>query len=154
MEDLFKLLPKMLSQFKDSAEFREAVVFAAWRKAAGRDLARNTAPVSLEEKRLVLAVRDETWKKHLESLAGQMIFKVNSLLGQAEVTFIEFRVEKDVFENPPVASAGRKADSERILEEVPTQLRESADAITDDELRYKFLLAAGSCLERKKRLSK
>ena len=43
---------------------------------------------------------------------------------------------------------------EIALDEVSPKLRNSADAIKDDNLRYQFLLAAGSCLARKKILMK
>ena len=41
---------------------------------------------------------------------------------------------------------------EIALEEVTPKMRRAADAIKDDNLRYQFLLAAGSCLARKKKL--
>jgi len=45
------------------------------------------------------------------------------------------------------------AEMEEIaLEEVTPKLRVAADAIKDDNLRYQFLLAAGSCLARKKKM--
>ena len=85
-----------------------------------------------------------------------MIFKINSLLGQAVVTFIEFRVdEKTVLAERKSKSANLPTVEEleeMALDEVSAKLRHSADAINDDNLRYQFLLAAGSCLARKKKL--
>jgi hypothetical protein len=43
---------------------------------------------------------------------------------------------------------------EIALEQVTPNLRIAADAIKDDNLRYQFLLAAGSALAQKKRLEK
>lgn len=155
MEDLFRTLPKLLKEFDDSEEVREAVVFAAWRRVAGKSLCEHSVPFRLFEKHLVVAVKDKMWKRHLEKeIAGQMIFKLNSLLGQPAVTFIEFRIdEKTVLEN--TGAARRKKISEEefadiALEEVSPHLRHRADAIKDDNLRYQFLLAAGSCLARRK----
>ena len=67
MEDLFRTLPKILKEFEDSAQVREAVVFATWKKAAGKSLCDHAVPTSLDEKRLSVAVKDETWKSHLLS---------------------------------------------------------------------------------------
>ena len=91
MEDLFRALPALLKEFDENETLREAVVFAAWRKIAGKSLAQHAVPFRLYQKHLIIAVANEMWKNHLESLSGQMIFKLNSLLRQAAVTFIEFQ---------------------------------------------------------------
>lgn len=156
MEELFRALPKLLDEFEDSEEVREAVVFAAWRKVAGKSLCEHSVPFRLYEKHLIVAVKDKMWKRHLEKeLAGQMIFKLNSMLGRAAVTFIEFRIdEKTVLEQKKTADKNLMPDEELeeiALEEVSPKLRHHADSIKDDDLRYQFLLAAGSCLARKKK---
>jgi hypothetical protein len=158
MEDLVRALPALLKEFEENEAVREAVVFAVWRKVAGESLRGHAVPLRLFQKHLIIAVTSATWKKHLESLSGQMIFKLNSSLQQAAVTFIEFRVDE-----PTVLQERAKhlksnisdAEYEEIaLEEVTPKLRHSADAIKDDNLRYQFLLAAGSCLARKKNMKK
>ena len=157
MEDLFRTLPKILKEFGDSEEVREAVIFATWKKAAGSSLCEHAVPIHLEDKRLTVAVKDETWKRHLESLAGQMIFKINSILSEASVTFIEFQVDE---ESVAKATGTRQdeiseAQSKKLaLEEVSTNLQNSAETIQDEKLRAQFLLAAGSCLVRKKKFGK
>lgn len=156
MEDLFRALPALLKNFEENETLREAVVFAAWQKAAGQNLAQHAVPFRLYKKHLIIAVANEMWKRHLESLSGQMIFQLNSLLKQAAVTFIEFRVdEKTVLEERKKKSKNQlppEQAEEIALDEVSVNLRISADAIEDDNLRYQFLLAAGSCLARKKHL--
>ncbi len=157
MEDLFRAMPKLLREFEDTEEIREAVALAAWRRVAGESLCQHAVPFRLFNKHLIVAVANKTWKKHLEHLSGQMIFKLNSLLGQAIVTFIEFRVdEKTVLEERAknkVSTISREELEEIALEEVTPKLRGAADAIKDDNLRYQFLLAAGSCLARKKKIA-
>ena len=156
MQDLFRSLPKLLKEFEDTPEVREAVVFAAWRNIAGMSLSEHTVPYRLFNKHLIIAVADNMWKRHLETLSGQMIFKLNSVLGQAIVTFIEFRIDEEILRAQRAKhqkSQLTDAQLEEIaLEEVTPKLRHSADAIKDDNLRYQFLLAAGSCLARKKRI--
>ena len=156
MEDIFRALPALLKEFDENETLREAVVFAAWRRAAGQSLVEPAPPVRGYQKHLVIAVASEMWKRHLESLSGQMIFKLNSLLRQAAVTFIEFRVdEKTLLESKSKnqkTSLSVLEQEEIALEEVTPKMRASADAIEDDNLRYQFLLAAGSCLARKKRM--
>lgn len=156
MNELFRALPALLKEFDDNETVREAVTFAAWRKIAGESLRQHAVPFRLDQKRLTVAVKNETWRKHLEHLSGQMIFKLNSALGQAVVTFIEFRVDETAVEKENYKERKRELSAEELeeiaLEEVTAKMRHSADAIKDDNLRYQFLLAAGSCLARKKKL--
>lgn len=158
MQDLFRALPKLLKEFEDAEEIREAVVFAAWRRIAGESLSEHTIPYRLFNKHLIVAVADKMWKRHLESLSGQMIFKLNSVLGQAVVTFIEFRVEAETLRTERAKHHKTQLSDEQLreiaLDEVTPKLRHSADAIKDDNLRYQFLLAAGSCLARKEKMKK
>jgi len=156
MNELFRALPALLKEFDENETVREAVTFAAWRKIAGESLRQHAVPFRLEQKRLTVAVKSETWRKHLEQLSGQMIFKINSALGQAVVTYIEFRVNEAAVEKENFKDGNQglsDAELEEIaLEEVTPKMRRSADAIKDDHLRYQFLLAAGGCLARKKKL--
>lgn len=156
MNELFRALPALLSKFEDNEDLREAVAFAAWRKIAGDSLRWQTAPARLAGTQLVVAVAEEKWKRHLEHLAGQMIFRINSVAGRALVTFIEFRVNEPFVDEERRRFSGAIASSDEnvddALAEVSSSMERSAAKIRDEDLRYRFLLAAGSCLARKKRL--
>lgn len=155
MNELFRALPALMKEFEDNSTVREAVVFAAWRKIAGEALRFSAVPVKLAGKHLTVAVSGETWRKHLEHLSGQMIFKINSKLGSAVVTFIEFRVDEAAVkkERAKFQKANLSDISEETaLNEITPKMRHKADAIKDDNLRYQFLLAAGSCLVRRKKM--
>ena len=158
MEDLFRALPALLKEFEDNDALREAVIFAAWRKIAGEGLREKAVPFRLYQKHLIIAVESEMWKRHLESLSGQMIFKINSALGQALVTFIEFRVDETTIRDERRRLRKNLMDEEELreiaLDKVTPKLRSAADAIKDDNLRYQFLLAAGSALAQKERNKK
>lgn len=157
MNELFRALPALLKQFDENENVREAVTFAAWRRIAGESLSPHAIPLRLTQKHLTIAVSSEMWKKHLQSLSGQMIFKINSVLGQAIVTFIEFRVDEKTIEKERAKTKKTMLSDEELqeiaLNEVTPKMRRSADAIKDDNLRYQFLLAAGSCLARKKKFN-
>jgi hypothetical protein len=158
MNELFRALPALIKQFDDNENVREAVTFAAWRKIAGESLSPHAIPLRLHLKHLTIAVSSEMWKKHLQSLSGQMIFKINSVLGQAIVTFIEFRVDEKTIETARAKNNKPTISDEELeelaLNEVTPKMRRAADAIKDDNLRYQFLLAAGSCLARKEKMKK
>ncbi|HEY0050383.1 MAG TPA: DUF721 domain-containing protein [Pyrinomonadaceae bacterium] len=156
MNELFRALPALLRQMEDNESLRQAVVFAAWRRIAGEGLREHAVALRLYQKHLIVAVMSETWKKHLEHLSGQMIFKLNSTLEQPLVTFIEFRVDEETIRQEREKYQKKAIDEETqrqiALEQVTPKMRHAADAIKDENLRYQFLLAAGSCLARKKNM--
>lgn len=155
MEELFRALPALIKDFEDNESLRQAVVFATWRKIAGEALREKAVPFRLYQKHLMVAVETEMWRRHLESLSGQMIFKINSSLGQALVTFIEFRVDEETILEEKAKRRKVLVDEDKMreiaLEKVTPKLRHAADAIKDDNLRYQFLLAAGSALAQKEK---
>ncbi len=154
MDDLIRALPNLLRAAGDAEEVAEAAAMVAWRRVAGEALRGQAVPFRLHRKLLVVAVPDTAWQKQLESISGQLIFRLNSLLGQPVVTYIEFRVD------PATVRAERarigQRDFDRAAHEQSAlkharQLAEAADAIQDEDLRRRFLLAAGSYIDAQQR---
>lgn len=146
MESLLKLLPMMIRLSGDNEDVREQAVFAAWRVAAGKGITNTCAPFRLYRKQLIIAVLDQTWKKQLEKLAGEYLFRINSLLGAPMVTFIEFRVDRN-----HVLQSQRRSDKPfefHHTEEIVDDLQSSANEIKNADLREQFLRAAAKSLER------
>jgi hypothetical protein len=146
MNSLLKMLPVMIRLAGDNEEVREQAVFAAWRVAAGEGVANACQPFRLYHKQLVVAVLDQTWKKQLERICGEYLFRLNSMLGGAFVTFIEFRVDRKL-----VVQSRREEDRSfefHRTKELKDELRPAAACIKDETLREKFLRAAARCLER------
>jgi hypothetical protein len=153
MQDLMRFIPALVDQLENNEIAREAFVFASWRRSVGDGLRDKTAPLALDGERLRVAVRDETWKRHLESMASQLVFKVNSFLRARYVTFIDLVVDEEaVLED--ARGRGDTADSiltaEDSKREITEEIRAAADNIGDPELRERFLLAAGASLARRK----
>jgi hypothetical protein len=131
----------------DNEEVREQAVFAAWRIVAGGQIAYNCIPFRLYRKQLVIAVLDQAWKKQMEKVSGQYLFRINSLLAGPNVTFIEFRIDrKFVLQSRPKAE---KEFEFHHTEELEEELRSAAGCIKDEALREQFLRAAAKCLERR-----
>ncbi len=153
MDDLFRTLPKLLRAAGETEEVLEAAALVAWRRVAGEGLRAQAVPFRLYRKTLIVSVADATWQKQLEAMSGQLLFRLNSLLGQAVVTYIEFRID------PKTVRAERKAvqaeatnrveQERRALKTVSGDIAVAADAIHDEDLRRRFLLAAGSCIDRR-----
>ena len=146
MERLFGAIPAVLNSLGSSAETDEAIVFAAWKSCAGDLLNERTAALEFFEDRLIVAVVDQTWRRHLEDLSPQMLAKINGRLGQGTVTFIEFVID---------AAAINRTDAGGINEidikepaQVDASLADAANAIADNKLREQFIETAAAYLAR------
>jgi hypothetical protein len=153
MDDLIRTLPKLLRAAGETEEVLEAAALVAWRRVAGEGLRAQAVPFRLYRKTLIVAVADTTWQKQLEAVSGQLLFRLNSLLGQAVVTYIEFRIDPKTVraERAAVraAATNRVEQERRALNSVSGDISVAADAIHDEDLRRRFLLAAGSCIDRR-----
>ena len=158
MEDLFKIFPALLEKLEGDDELREKLVFAAWRRIAGDELGSRTVAVALEEKRLIVAVENDNWKKNLVSLTPQMIFRLNGALGQSQVSFIEFITDEEKVRLERLRNSDFEDENEELKKaargEITDELLHSAETIEDITLREKFLAAAGTALARKKKFIK
>lgn len=148
MDSLLKLTPMMLRLSGDNEEVREQAVFAAWRIVAGEGVAGGCTPFRLYNRHLVVAVLDQTWKKQLERISGEYLFGINSKLGGAFVTFIEFRIDRRFVKKhvPPDVEEFNFQETAKYTEE----LKPAAENIKNEDLRDKFLRAAAKYLERNK----
>ncbi|MGB2750811.1 MAG: DUF721 domain-containing protein [Pyrinomonadaceae bacterium] len=147
MEQVFGAIPSVLNGLALNGDVEEAVVFAAWKRCAGELLNERTTAIEFFENRLIVAVTDRTWQRHLEDLSPQMLYKINSSLGDGTVKFIEFRID----ERAVGASRGAEtASTETAPAKVSESLNKAAEAIGDVALRQQFLSAAAEYLERQK----
>ena len=149
MDQLINSLPALLHVAGNTEEIKETAAMVAWQHVAGTGLRRQTAAISLSQTRLVVAVSDTIWKRQLESMSGQLLFRINSLLGQGVVGFLEFQVDPRA-----VAKAN---DQQQALEKIrppaaemaiPFELVSAAALIHDSGLRKAFIGAAMSCARR------
>jgi hypothetical protein len=146
MNQLIKSLPNILRAAGDAPEVAEAAAIAAWKHAAGDGLKGRAVPVKLENRTLTVSVADVIWQKQLNAMRGQLLFRVNTILGQPIVSAIEFVVD------PELAAAQaeqQKPDEEPLDNEVPLELWSAANAIHDKELRKSFLKTARLALKRR-----
>jgi len=151
MEALIRALPKLLSAAGDNEEVAEAAARIAWRRAAGGPLCQHAVPFRLYHTTLIVAVSDAIWQRQMSALSGQLLSRLNSMLGQKTITFIEFRIDPKTVETgraprPPIAGG---ESAENVLRSVPDELRLAASSIQDESLRRRFLLAAGANIRRR-----
>jgi hypothetical protein len=146
MNQLIKSLPGVLRAAGDSVEVVEAAAIAAWKYAAGEALKDHAVPLKLENRTLKVAVADTIWQKQLSSMQGQLLFRINSILGQPVVGTLEFVIDSKLVRT----RVERQTPVEELLDnEVPLELWSAANAIQDKELRKRFLKTALLSLKRK-----
>ena len=144
MNQLIKSLPTVLRASGNAAEVAEAAAIAAWRHAAGDGLKEHAVPLRLENRTLTVAVADRIWQRQLTSMRGQMLFRINSIVGQPLVSALDFVIDPKLVK-PHV----EPTPDEPLDNEVPLELWSAANAIKDKELRRNFLKTAMAALRRK-----
>jgi len=153
MQDILSALPELLDEHGDNEEVRRAVVFAIWRRVAGDSLSEHASAVALDGSTLRIAVADRNWQRNLSELSKEMLFRMNFIFGSAEVKRLEFVIDKHLVSNSNKNIIDHAAAEAEALDEINEPLRKAADAIQDDDMRRKFILAAGSCLARERWLA-
>ena len=145
MDDLIKSLPMVLRAAGSSSEVVEAAAIAAWKYATGESLRNHAVATKLQDKTLIIEVRDAIWQKQLWDMRGQLLFRVNSVLGSRVINNIELLVNPKAV----IVEQSKKREPADVLDnEVPLELWSAASTIEDKQLRQKFLRAALGSLKR------
>jgi hypothetical protein len=152
MDQLINSLPALLLAAGNAEEATEAAALAVWNHVAGEGLRQHTAATSHQKQKMTVVVSDSLWQHQLESMSGQFLFRLNALLGQGTIRFIEFRVDPKTLQT----YLDRRPQIENILQDnqsasqpVPFELISAAASIRDPSLRRAFLGAASSCVRRR-----
>jgi hypothetical protein len=95
MEALIKALPAVLRASGNAPEVAEAAAIAAWKHCAGEGLKERAIAFELSDRRLRVAVADLIWQKQMNAMRGQMLYRINTLLGQPVVGEIEFIIDPE-----------------------------------------------------------
>ena len=152
MDRLINSLPALLRAAEGAEEIATAVAVAVWNDVAGEGLRRQTAATGLQKQKLTVAVSDSVWQRQLESMSSHFLVRLNALLGQGSITFIEFRVDaKTVAKSggPKQRAQDLAGNTKSDSQPVSLELVSAAASIRDPDLRRAFLGAANSCVRRR-----
>jgi hypothetical protein len=125
MDKLIKTLPAILAAAPGSEEVAEAACVAAWKHAVGTGLSSHAVPVQFQNKTLVIAVVDRIWQKQLEQLRGQLLFRLNSILGQATVKSIEISIQPEKFKQEEKGEGNLRSQNQVEHSSSPARLNSS-----------------------------
>jgi hypothetical protein len=101
------------------------IVRGIWPAAVGSAIARHTVRLKVVRSTLVVEVEDATWQKQLFPLSGQVIHRVQKLLGKTSIEHVEFRIA--VLKRPVQREEGPASTDQAV--------RDEADAILDPVLK-------------------
>ena len=128
MNQLIKSLPTVLRASGNAAEVAEAAAIAAWKHAAGDGLKEHAVAFKLENRTLTVAVADPIWQKQLTAMRGQLLYRVNTILGQPLVSAFNFVIDRERVK-PRVEQP--ESEEELLDNEVPLELWSAANTIHD-----------------------
>ncbi len=118
----------LLSVYRSSAaesRWDAHTILPYWIAAVGRELARRTRPTWLAKGRLTIEVDGANWREQLYPLSGQILARLNRLLGESVVNWIDYRVARPQ-RRPPGRASSAAVFSEPLDE---------ASGIQDPQLR-------------------
>ena len=124
MERAGRSLAKLKSSGNISAE---ELALAAWPAAVGTRIASHAWAKALVRGNLVVEVEDAIWQKQLFHLRHHILHKVHDILGDANVTDVEFRLA--TLRRPPQRAEALGA---------PEASADEADRIEDRVLRIVY----------------
>jgi len=137
-------LPVLVAN-NDVPEMRQAVACAIWPFAVGEQLKEHSRPVELNDRELIVAVRDLRWKREFEHNAAQIVYKLNAAAGRSILGRIKFVISTDGFTDLSAASPNADASTSKAVD---PKILSAAAAIADLELRNNFVAAASGCMNR------
>ncbi len=144
MESIARLLPDVIRLSNGQPDVLSAACCAAWALSVGEATLRASRAVALTDRTLTVAVQDARWKRQLEVLAPQILFRLNGLLRQPLVTRIHIIVDRKFV----AADTRRPAPAALPAVTLPEELLDSAGLIHDEALRAQFLRLAAACFAR------
>ncbi len=110
----------------------EHLAQSAWPQAVGKRIACHTGAISLVRTRLVVEVEDAIWQRQLFGLRGQILARLEQVLGRQVVQELEFRI----------AIPRRAPQREEGPKPVPVPgTADEADGIRDPALRNLYKAA-------------
>jgi len=141
----------------------QARVAEIWPQAVGPEIAKHTSGVHLRERELVVYVDSPVWATELTALSAKLVQNMNASLGQELVGSMRFSVSRNVSEQRGREAQAEKSEQfyeedrvepEPLTEAEIEQVRQSAAAIRNPELRETVIRATVKDLEWKRGLEK
>jgi len=130
---LDKLLEKFFRERGEEQRFRELGVFDAWEAKMGEEIKRNAHPVSINQGRLVVVVRNSVWLTELGFARQKIKSKLNRELGKGTIKDITFRIGQ--IPEPLVEKSEAEQNAQTAAARLGERFEQLLASIDDQNLR-------------------
>jgi hypothetical protein len=148
MNNIIRLLPKLLDAAGGNPEVAESAAKIAWNRGVGEALRANAVPLRFHQNTLVVAVADAIWQKQLQTMSSELLARINWVLDRDLIKFIEFRVDASIARARLASQPNKTGFAQGAPNAVTPEVMSAAATIQDESLRQHFLLAAAAAAAR------
>jgi len=130
-KSLEKILEKFFREQGQEQRFKEIKVFQVWDQAVGEEISKNAIPISVNQGRLLVAVRNSIWLNELGFSRQKLKSKLNRALGKNIIKEISFRISELPDQKPNQIKPEPKEKSPELLK----KLEQLLSTIDDQNLK-------------------
>jgi predicted nucleic acid-binding Zn ribbon protein len=88
-----------LKEKKWSQKIKGYQIISDWENLAGKEIAKSSQPIKIQDKCLFLAVKSNVWANELNLRKGELIEKINREAGEEIISNILFRTQTPQFKD-------------------------------------------------------
>ncbi|HDP36413.1 MAG TPA: DUF721 domain-containing protein [Candidatus Atribacteria bacterium] len=92
-------LESFLKEKKWSKKIKGYQIISNWESLAGKEIARASQPIKIQDKCLFLAVKSNVWANELNLRKGELIEKINREAGEKIVSNVLFKIRSSQFKD-------------------------------------------------------
>ena len=84
-------LDKVIKELGIRRYVQADMALQVWNEAVGEMIAKNTEPINIENGKMIVKVKSDTWRNELTFKSQEIIEKINKLVGEKTVREIVFK---------------------------------------------------------------
>jgi len=96
---LKQALEEFFKEKKWSKKIKGYQIISNWENLAGKEIARSSQPIKIQDKCLFLAVKSNVWANELNLRKGELIEKINREAGENIISNILFKIRRPRFKD-------------------------------------------------------
>lgn len=90
-------LEEFFKEKKWSKKIKGYQIISNWENLVGKEIAKSSQPIKIQDKCLFLAVKSNVWANELNLRKGELIEKINREAGEEIISNILFKVRRSQF---------------------------------------------------------
>lgn len=90
-------LEEFFKEKKWSKKIKGYQIISNWENLVGKEIAKSSQPIKIQDKCLFLAVKSNVWANELNLRKGELVEKINREAGEEIISNILFKVRRSQF---------------------------------------------------------